>query len=154
MKCVGVAALRIPMPFSILMMGITIGVGISSCMKHSGNGSTAFFITCLAFCDILLRVNWFVVGLIALSEQFQYTFYGCSALLLINMAINLLLWRRFFKYKYNMDENDRAFVTYCKNYPRTSSWLIFLSYLITFQAIRLTYSRALGKKMFMASFTR
>jgi len=129
MKCVGVAALRIPMPFSILMMGITIGVGISSCMKHSGNGSTAFFITCLALCDILLRVNWFVVGLIVLSEQFQYTFCGCSALLLINMSIN-------------------------QNYPRTSSWLIFLSYLITFQAIRLTYSRALGKKMFMASFTR
>lgn len=31
---------------------------------------------------------------------------------------------------------------------------MFLSYLISFQAIRLTYSKLLGKKSFMASFTR
>jgi hypothetical protein len=122
----------IPMPFSILMIAISIGVAISSCMKHSGNGTTAFWITCLALCDILLRANWFVMGLLALYNEFQYTFYGCCGLLLINMFINLMLWRRFFKYKYNMDENDKAFDSYCKNYPRTSEWLIFLSYLITF----------------------
>lgn len=70
------------------------------------------------------------------------------------MIINLLLWRRFFKYKYNMDENDRAFTSYCKNYPKTSMFIIFFSYWISFQSIRLSYSRFLGKKMFMASFTR
>ena len=53
-----------------------------------------------------------------------------------------------------MDENDRAFVTYCQNYPKTSNWILFMSYMVTFQAVRLSYSRLLGKKMFMASFTR
>lgn len=67
MKCVGVASLKIPMPFSILMIALSIGIAISSCMKHSGNGSTAYFITSLALCDILLRINWFVMGLLALS---------------------------------------------------------------------------------------
>lgn len=39
-------------------------------------------------------------------------------------------------------------------YPATANIIIFLSYVLTFQAIRLTYSRFLGKKMFMARFSR
>lgn len=62
---------------------------------------------------MLLRVNWLVIGLIALNADFKYTFYGCMALLGIGIVINLVLWRRFFKYKYNMDENDLKFSTYC-----------------------------------------
>ena len=36
----------------------------------------------------------------------------------------------------------------------TVAVLIFFSYLVTFQAIRLTYSRCLGKKKFMAQFAK
>ena len=39
-------------------------------------------------------------------------------------------------------------------YPWTAYVIIFLSYVFSFQAIRLTYSRFLNKKMFMASFSR
>ena len=39
-------------------------------------------------------------------------------------------------------------------YSNTANVVIFLSYLLTFQAIRLTYSRFLGKKKFMARFTK
>jgi hypothetical protein len=154
MQCKIIAQLDIPMPFSIIAILNTILIWISSCMKHGGNGSTAFFITCLASVEILLRINWFVMGILSLQNKIYYTFYGCAGLLSINIVLNLGLWRRFFKFKYNLDENDRAFVTYCKSYPRTSKFIIFLSYLITFQAIRLTYSRLLGKKQFMAKFTR
>ena len=72
------------------------------------------------------------MGTLALTKNFNNTFFGCSALIFISLIINLLLWRRFFKYKYNMDENDRAFVTYCKNYPKTSNWILILSYMVSF----------------------
>lgn len=39
-------------------------------------------------------------------------------------------------------------------YSNSANLIIFLSYLLSFQAIRLTYSRFLGKKKFMARFTR
>jgi hypothetical protein len=58
--------MEIPFPFSILIICISIGVLISSCMDHHGKGKAAFFITCLAFTDILLRINWFVMGILAL----------------------------------------------------------------------------------------
>lgn len=98
------------MPFSITIIIISIGVAISGCMRHSGLGSTAFWITNLAFCDILLRINWFIMAILALVNNYQITFLGCCVLLLINLVINLMLWRRFFKYKYNIDENDKLFV--------------------------------------------
>lgn len=142
------------MPFSVTIIIVSIGVGISGCMKHSGLGSTNFLAMMLPICDIFLRVNWFVLGVLALADNLFITFYGCCGLLTIGLAVNVLLWRRFFKFKYNMDENDRAFTTYCMNYPKTSSMVMLMSYLISFQAIRLSYSRFLGKKMFMASFTR
>lgn len=69
MVCKGVASLDIPMPFSITMIIISIGVAISGCMQHSGQGSTAFFVTCLPLCDILLRINWFVLAVLALSQN-------------------------------------------------------------------------------------
>lgn len=147
MLCRSVASLDVPMPFSIAIIIISIGAAVSSCMKFGDDrDSTGFFVTMLPICDIFLRINWFVLAVLALSEDILITFYGCVGLLVWGMFINIVLWRRFFKFKYNMDENDRAFTTYCLNYPRTSNIIILLSYYLTFQAIRLSYCRFLGKK--------
>lgn len=53
-------------------------------------------------------------------------------ILITCLILNLVVWRRFFKFKYNMDDNDYNFVTYCKKYPKTSRAIIFLSYGISF----------------------
>ena len=55
---------------------------------------------------------------------------------------------------YRYEETDPMFGAYIMKYPATANIIIFLSYLLTFQAIRLTYSRFLGKKMFMARFSK
>ena len=84
----------------------------------------------------------------------MYTFFGCAIILTVSLFLNLGVWRRFFKFKYNIDENDKLYVIYSHSYPRTSKWILFISYVITFQAFRLSYSRLLGKKQFCAEFTR
>lgn len=134
MKCKAIASLKIPFPFTIIALVVSIGVGLASFMKgnHKTGQGTAFFITCLAFVDILLRVNWFVFGILALQQGYYYIFYGCVIVLTMSMFLNLGVWRRFFKFKYNIDENDRLFVKYSKSYPRTSKWIIFVSFLFTF----------------------
>jgi len=70
------------------------------------------------------------------------------------MLVNFFLWRRFFYSKYKYETNDPLFSEYVKKYPAYSQFIIFLSYITSFQAIRLTYSRFLGKKKFMARFSR
>lgn len=79
---------------------------------------------------------------------------GATGLLLVSAFLNLSVWRRFFVFKYNMDDNDEAFVRYKTKYPKTARWLLYLSFLVSFQMFRLSYSRLLGKKQFMARFTR
>lgn len=108
----------------------------------------------MAFVDILLRFNWFVLGILNLNSEFWGLAGWCAVLLVVSTVLNVVIWRRFFKFKYNIDDNDFKFVSYCKKYPRTSRIIIYLSYVFTFQAIRLSYSRILGKKRFMAQFTR
>lgn len=155
-KCEAVASLDVPFPFTMAAITLTVFMAISHYMKN-GNGDkygTAFFVSCLAFTDILLRLNWFVLGILLIQKQFWLSTSWCAAILLIQAILNLVVWRRFFKFKYNMDDNDMNFVQYCRRYPRTSRTIIFISYYVTFQAIRISYSRLLGKKRFMASFTR
>lgn len=122
-------------------------------MQHS-HGSTLFLPTMLPVVDMTLRLNWFILSVLSLSHGLVVTFFGCIALLVIGVFMNVVLWRRFFMFKYNMDDNDLLFTTYRKNYPKTSQLLITLSYTCSFQAIRLTYSQLLGKKVFTAQFTR
>lgn len=74
-------------------------------------------------------------------------------IMILSILINFRLWRRMFYNKYRYEENDRSFNLYCNNYPGTSKFLMNLSYFVSFQAIRLTYSRILGKKRFMARFS-
>lgn len=156
MQCKSIASLKIPFPFTILAFVISVGVAVSSFMKgnHKSGQGTVFFITCLAFVDILLRINWFIFGILALQAKYYYTFYGCAIVLATSMFLNLAVWRRFFKFKYNFEHNDKLFKLYESRYPRTARWLIFFSYFLTFQAFRLTYSRLLSKKQFGAEFSR
>lgn len=73
--------------------------------------------------------------------------------MVLSMLINLKMWRRMFHNKYKYEDRDKLYSMYYANYPGTAKFIQNLSYLITFQAIRLTYSRILGKKQFMARFT-
>ena len=75
-------------------------------------------------------------------------------LLFICLLVNFFLWRRFFYSKYRYEDKDPLFSEYVKKYPAFASFIIFISYLLTFQAIRFTYSRFLGRKKFMARFSR
>ena len=68
--------------------------------------------------------------------------------------VNFVLWRRYFYSRYKYEDTDPLFSAYATKFSRTASVVTFLSYLVTFQAIRLAYSRFLGKKQFSAGFTR
>ena len=82
------------------------------------------------------------------------TFGLVLGLLGVSILTNIFLWRRFFYSKYRYEDTDPLFSAYVQKYPATAYILMFLSYLLTFQAFRLTYSRFLGKKKFMARFTK
>jgi hypothetical protein len=103
---------------------------------------------------MLLRVNWIVLACLGYAHDYTVTLVGNIGLVLLGIILNVAIWRRFFKFKYNMDDNDQAFVAYTKHYPKTAKVLLAFSYIISFQAVRLTYSRFLGKKQFMARFSR
>jgi hypothetical protein len=115
MECKSLASLDIPFPFTILAILFSILMGITHCMKDGKGDSqgTTFFISVLAFVDIILRINWFVLGLISLQLQYYGSGGWCAVILFTSCVLNLAIWRRFFKFKYNIDENDRNFVTYC-----------------------------------------
>ena len=108
----------------------------------------------LAVVDIMLRIDWAILAYISYSNEHQATFVCLMALLVICALINFFLWRRFFYSKYRYEDKDPLFSEYVKKYPALSQFIIFISYMVTFQAIRLTYSRILGKKKFMARFSR
>ena len=108
----------------------------------------------LALIDMLLRVNWAILAWSVFTKDFFTTFGLLVGLLGLSVLINIFLWRRYFQTVYRYEETDALFAAYMMKYPATANIIIFLSYLLTFQAIRLTYSRFLGKKMFMARFSR
>lgn len=151
--------LSLPVPFTIVAFVLSVGVGISSFVKGADREGreqkgTAFFVTMLALIDMLLRVNWMVLAWSVFTKEFYVTFGLLVGLLGLSFLMNVLLWRRYFYSIYRYEENDPLFSAYMMKYPATANIMIFLSYLLTFQAIRLTYSRFLGKKKFMARFTK
>ena len=108
----------------------------------------------LALVDMLLRVCWIILAYSVYEKEFYVTFGLLLGILILSVVINIFLWRRYFQTVYKYEETDPLFAAYIMKYPATANIIIFLSYLITFQAIRLTYSRFLGKKMFMARFSK
>jgi len=158
-KCTYFGELALPVPFSILAFVLTVGVGISAFVKGADKEGreqegTAFFMTMLALVDMLLRLNWGVLAYVVFQKDYYVTFGLLIGLIVMSFFLNLFLWRRYFFSKYKYEQEDPLFCEYVRKNPATSSILIFFSYLLTFQAIRLTYSRFLGKKRFMAKFTR
>ena len=151
--------LSLPVPFSIVAFVFTVGVGISAFVKGADRDGreqegTAFFIAMLAIVDMLLRINWAVLAYAVYQKDYVITFGFLLGLLAFSIFVNIFLWRRYFYSKYKFEEADAYFAAYVAKYPATANILIFLSYLLTFQAIRLTYSRFLGKKKFMARFQK
>jgi hypothetical protein len=81
---------------------------------------------------MLLRVNWIVLVIFGFVNGYDVTFYGFIGVMAMVVILNLAVWRRFFKFKYNMDDNDQAFVSYTNHYPKTAKVLLALSYIISF----------------------
>ena len=115
---------------------------------------TAFFIAMLAIIDVMLRFNWVAVSYMAYSNGYTYLFIGLAVVMIISMLVNILIWRRKFYVDHFFEGRDRLFSEYCKKYQAMAGFITILSYFITFQAIRLSYSRFLGKKVYMAKFSR
>ena len=157
--CTYFGELGLPVPFSIIAFVMTVGVGISSFIKGTDSQGrqqegTAFFVTMLAIVDILLRINWAFLAYNVFQKDYYRTFGCLLGLIAFSMFINLFLWRRYFYSKYQYEEEDPKFSAYVEKYPWTAYVIIFLSYVFSFQAIRLSYSCFLNKKMFMAGFSR
>ena len=106
------ASLFLPFPFTLAGLVITAFCVLSHHMK-GGNGDkygTSFFIACLALVDILLRVNWLTLAILLVAEETYGSVLWCLGLIFVQAFLNLVIWRRFFKFKYNMDDNDLHFV--------------------------------------------
>ena len=112
MECIQIATMDIPFPFTILAVMCSVFMLISHYMKNGSSDTkgTAYFVTCLALVSMLLRLNWFVLGCLSLTKKYFWSAGGCAAILVVSMFLNLVIWRRMFKVKYNMDENDLKFV--------------------------------------------
>jgi len=157
-KCKYFGELSIPVPFSIIAFVCTVGVGISAFVKGADREGreqegTAFFLTMLAIVDMLLRICWSTLAYSVYQKEYYITFGCLCGLLGISLFMNVALWRRYFYSKYRYEEEDPYFSAYVSKYPATATIIIFLSYLLSFQGIRLAYSRFLGKKKFMARFS-
>lgn len=110
MICNANGQIEVPFPFTIMALVISVGLGLSHFMKGSGKDSrsqqgTAFFVSTLAFIDILLRLNWITMAIYSYQKDFQITFICLLAAMAISTGINLGLWRRFFNESYNLDED-------------------------------------------------
>jgi len=156
--CGSAGKLQLPIPFTIIALVISFGIAISTCLKGSDRQGrvqqgTAFFITVLALVDILLRINWIVLIIYLYLAKHLVTAGLYLVLIFASLIINFCLWRRMFYSKYKYEERDRQYGIYFHNYPNTAKFVQNLSYIISFQAIRLSYSRILGKKQFMARFS-
>ena len=157
-ECISAGQLQLPIPFTIIATVMSIGIGISAFVKGSDRQGrpqqgTAFFQTTLALVDILLRANWITL-IVFLYNGKYYVTSGCYLLvMLISIVINFKIWRRMFYNKYKYEDTDKYFSMYYHNYPSTAKFILNCSYFFTFQAIRLSYSRILGKKQFMARFS-
>lgn len=81
---------------------------------------------------MLLRVNWIVLAILGYTNSFLVTFCGSIGLIVVCFFLNLAVWRRFFKFKYNMDDNDASFVAYSDHYKKTAKVLLMLSYVVSF----------------------
>jgi hypothetical protein len=157
--CESAGSLELPIPFTILAVVLSFGIALSSCLKgtdHHGRAQpgTAFFLTTLAVVDCMLRINWILMIILCWNAEYKVTSAFFFVIIIVSGYMNIMMWRRFFYSKYRYEEDDPLFCAYCDKYPTTSRFILGLSYLLSFQAVRLTYSRLLGKKQFMARFTR
>ena len=135
--CDYIGEMQLPIPFSIAAIVITVGIGISHFLKGTDREGreqegTAFFVTMLALIDILLRINWAILAYNTYREEYKLISLLLMGLLAICILVNILLWRRFFYAKYRFEDLDDNFSIYVKKYPSTASFIIFLSYMVSF----------------------
>ena len=134
MKCKKIVPVAVPFPFSISTAVVSIGILISCLLTKDTNSQykNAFIITTLAVVSIILRLNWLILGIVAAVQYKFVIFIWCIVLLTINIILNLGLWRRYFKFKYDIERSDQEFIIYVQKYPKTSKTILVLSYAVSF----------------------
>ena len=60
----------------------------------------------LALVDVLLRLNWVTLAIVAGVQSEFGTLIWCAVLLTISICLNLFAWRRYFKFKFDMERSD------------------------------------------------
>eukprot|EP00347_Sterkiella_histriomuscorum_P020194 403338738 len=125
MKCDFQGEMVFPLPFSILTVIFALGLGIARFMKNQ----TRFYVTLLAFTDIVLRFNWVFLLIYLYIGDFLVSASIIAYCLLFGTLSNFVIWRLAF-YRSGLDTD--------KEYNRYT--------------LRFSYSRLLGKKQFSAGF--
>jgi hypothetical protein len=133
-----------PLPFSILALVVSLGLLLARFMKNS----TRYFISVLALVDILVKINWIFLFAFLVHDRHRVSAGIIGYCLAGSFVINFGLWRYLFKV-FGLSR-DPSFAQYAQKYPRAYHVILYLSFLVSFQAFRLTYARILGKRSFSA----
>lgn len=141
--------MNFPFPFTILAALIGLGLIIAELMKNQ----TEFTISLLAFVDFVLKLNWiFLLAYLLIGGQYYISSLVIACSLFVNLLTNLVIWR--YSFLHNRFWEDPKFKNYVKKFPKLSGFLYLMSITFSFHLFKLTYSRLLGKKCFMATFSR
>mgnify|MGYP001807085320 CR=1 FL=1 len=133
-----------PFPFSILAILVSLGLVIARFMR----AQTRYFVTVIAFTDTVLKLNWFFLWIFLLSGKYFTSAGIITYCLAANFIINFGLWKILLKR--NRITEDELYLKYCTENPKFSKTLRYLSYVISFQVFRLSFSGLFGKKGFSA----
>ena len=139
MTCDFIGEIAFPLPFSIATCLIALGLLVARFMKNQ----TRYLVTLIAFSDVLLKANWVFLVIYLFAGEYYVSAAIIIYCVIASVAINAIIWRIIY-HKTNFSI-DHQFSFYLKKYPLISKFLIYSSFIVSFQVFRLTYSRFLGK---------
>jgi hypothetical protein len=126
MTCDYQSEMAFPLPFSILAILASLGLLIARFMK----AQTRYFITVLAFTDVVLKLNWFFLWIFLLNGKFFVSAGIITYCLIANFILNFGLWH--IALKRNQILEDEKYKNYEKISPKAAKAFRFLSYIISF----------------------
>lgn len=89
MTCITEGEMTFPFPFSIVAGVIILGLLVANFMKNQ----TEFFISLIAFNDIVLKLNWcFLLPYLVIGGYLIPSFI-IAFCLFANFVINFIIWR-------------------------------------------------------------
>ena len=89
MTCDYQSEMAFPLPFSILAVLASLGLLIARFMK----AQTQYFITVLAFTDVVLKLNWFFLWIFLLNDKYFVSAGIITYCLIANFIVNFGLWQ-------------------------------------------------------------